>query len=111
MNISVYTDGGSRGNPGPAACAFVIKDENQKILFWKGVYLGVATNNIAEYSAVVEAFHYLNDQITNPKTQIDFYLDSELVVKQLNGVYKIRDKDILKKVLEINDLIKNLKLK
>ena len=108
MKLKIFCDGGSRGNPGPAACAVIIKDENNKIIFSKGFYLGVTTNNQAEYQAVVEALHYLNDQIQKSKIQtVNFYLDSELVVKQLNGVYKIKDKNILQKVLEI----KNLKLK
>lgn len=106
MKLNVFTDGGSRGNPGPAACAFVVKDSNNKILFWKGVYLEIATNNTAEYQGVIEALKYL---ITLENLgEVFFYLDSELVVKQLNGIYKIKDKNILQKVFEIRRLISNL---
>lgn len=90
----IFTDGGSRGNPGPAAIGFAIKDNQGKILVAKGKCIGRTTNNVAEYTAVIEALKWLsancklsNDQIAN----FNFFLDSKLVVNQLNGHYKIKD--------------------
>lgn len=93
--IIVNTDGGARGNPGPAAAAFVVVDNGQ-ILHQEGKYLGRATNNLAEYQAVNLAFDWL---VKNAKrlslTVIDFFLDSQLVVRQLTGHYKIKSQNIL----------------
>lgn len=86
----IYTDGGSRGNPGPSACAFVVKDSNQQTVYQQGKFLGVGTNNQAEYSAVLLALEYLAALSPKP-AQLNFYLDSELVVKQLSGLYRIKD--------------------
>ena len=95
--ITIYSDGGSRGNPGPAACAFVvIKDKN--ILHKEAYFLGKTTNNVAEYKGVLFALGWLkeNKNLIEEKT-VQFFLDSELVVKQLTGVYKVK-----------NNILKNL---
>lgn len=104
MKLIIHTDGGARGNPGPAAVGVVIETENGKrknengssnesIEFGKRI--GETTNNVAEYTAVIEALKVVSRQIHGiVKTeilQIDFYLDSLLVVQQLNGVFKIKD--------------------
>lgn len=93
--IEIYCDGGSRGNPGPAASAAVITLEGKELKSLSR-YLGVATNNIAEYSAIVLAYEWMlknkNDFLDY---EIRFILDSELVVRQLSGRYKIK-KDYLK---------------
>jgi ribonuclease HI len=109
--LNIYCDGGARGNPGPAASAFIVKNGNQKILFQQGFYMGTATNNQAEYQAVFEAIKYL---ISNPYyaiCDINFYLDSLLVVNQLNGVYKTKDQMLKIKNFEIKKIIENYKLK
>ncbi len=87
--LVIYTDGGARGNPGPAAIGVVIQDSQGKTIKEVGRYLGEATNNQAEYQAVIVA---LEEAKKLQADQIDFYLDSELVVKQLNRHYKIKDK-------------------
>lgn len=110
--LTVYCDGGSRGNPGPAASAFVVQDTNNEVVFQQGFFLGTATNNQAEYLAVIEALRWvstMNPEPTNQQT-INFYLDSELVVKQINGLYKIKDPNLKNKYLEIKNLIANNKL-
>lgn len=110
--LTIYCDGGSRGNPGPAASAFVVQDAGNLVIFQQGFFLGTATNNQAEYQAVVEALKWLstmNHEPTNLLT-INFYLDSELVVKQINGLYKIKDINLKNKYLEIKKLIANSKL-
>ena len=100
--IKIFTDGGSRGNPGPAASAFVVF-ENNKILTKEGKFLGNATNNIAEYSALLLAVEWLNK---NKLTEnIKFFLDSELIVKQLNKTYKIKNKNLKIIFLRINKLL------
>lgn len=91
--LKIYCDGGARGNPGPAASAFVVVNNKGEIIFKKGKYLGVATNNVAEYFGVLLALEWVfKNNITMPTTLI---LDSQLIVNQLNGIYKIRDKKLI----------------
>jgi len=90
MIYNIHTDGGSRGNPGPAAVGVVIYDEAQKIIQEFGKCIGETTNNVAEYSAVIEALTSLK-KIVGESPTIHFYLDSTLVVNQLNGIFKIKD--------------------
>lgn len=88
----IYTDGGSRGNPGPAAIGVVIKNEEGTIIKSYGETLGKATNNEAEYRAVISALEKLRAMIGKEKckkTVVDVFMDSELVVRQLTGKYKI----------------------
>lgn len=107
-HLLIYCDGGSRGNPGPAASAFVVFDSNHHLLYQRGFFLGTATNNQAEYQAVIEALKWLTSQVTNNQLTINFYLDSELVVRQLTGVYKIKDESLKNKFLEIKNLLGKL---
>jgi ribonuclease HI len=101
MKLIIYTDGGARGNPGPAAAGFVIYNENGKIIEKDGKFLGETTNNQAEYQAVILALHKAKDLGAK---EIDFFLDSELVVKQLNREYKVRDADLAPLFLKIWNL-------
>lgn len=100
----IYSDGGSRGNPGPSASAFVIMDGNEEIITSAGVYLGITTNNQAEYQAVYQALK--KAQELGIKI-IDFRLDSNLVVSQLNGVYKIKNRDLWPIYQDIKELQKD----
>ena len=102
--IVIYTDGGSRGNPGPAACAFVV-EKNSNNIFKNSKYLGNATNNFAEYSGVILALKWLNEN-GSKDTPIVFYLDSELVVKQINAVYRVKDEDLRNLFFEVLSLMK-----
>ena len=112
MSIRINTDGGARGNPGPAACAFVVTDDNVRLIHQQGFYLGIATNNQAEYQAVIEALKWLSQQTTKDQQPIaNFYLDSQLVVNQLKGLFKVKDENLKIKKFEILDLITNYKLK
>jgi len=88
MKLTTYTDGGARGNPGPAAAGIVIKDENNLILDAYGEYLGEQTNNFAEYSALISALKRAKEL---GGTEIECVLDSELVTKQMQGLYKVRE--------------------
>ncbi len=99
----IYTDGGSRGNPGKAASGFLIFDENNQIYTLGGEYLGIQTNNFAEYSALILA---LKTSIKEKLRDVECYLDSELVVKQLNGEYKVKDMNISKLFSQVDELRK-----
>lgn len=95
--IIIYTDGGSRGNPGPAAFGVVFADSNGKMLKRYGKTLGVRTNNEAEYEAVVFAMQKAKALFGGEKIKkLDFEIrmDSELVVSQLNGEYKIENEKL-----------------
>jgi len=88
--ISVHTDGGSRGNPGPAAIGIVLEIHGAKKHI--GKFLGVTTNNVAEYTAILESFIYLLKEIAmRDREEICFFLDSQLVQRQLSGIYTIKD--------------------
>src|SRR3989344_9325959 len=102
--IEVYCDGGARGNPGPAAFGFVIKEDGRLIKLGKGA-IGVATNNIAEYTALIEALTWLKDY--HQGQDLNFYLDSKLVVSQLLGLYKVKSPHIGALVLRVKELEKN----
>lgn len=96
--IKVFTDGGARGNPGPAACAFVVFDDAGNIRQKSGKYLGVATNNEAEYQGVIEALTALAD------SDLSFFLDSKLVASQLSGLWKVKEPRIRELVAKIRIL-------
>lgn len=106
FNFLIHTDGGSRGNPGPAAFGVVIEgDEVGKKEY--GECIGKATNNIAEYSAVVFALKKLKSLIGSDKAKdsaVQVHADSELLVKQLNGEYKIKEENIRNLFLDIWNL-------
>jgi len=104
--ILIHTDGGARGNPGPAAAGVVINGETVGRKEF-GEYLGEVTNNEAEYRAVILALKKLKHLIGGDKAResdIEFYIDSELLERQLNGEYKIKDKNIQELFLEIWNL-------
>jgi ribonuclease HI len=100
----MFTDGGARGNPGPAAIGVVIKSDKHKIIHKVGKYIGTTTNNNAEYAALIEGLTFLKEL---KYSQVNCYLDSELVVKQLNGLYKVKNKNIKKNWNKIKALEKN----
>jgi ribonuclease HI len=107
QNFFVYTDGGSRGNPGKAASAFLIYDEHKELVHKEGDYLGTATNNEAEYQAVILALKALKKLKIK---KVEFYLDSMLVVKQINGEWKIKEPRMQTYCLEIKRLINEMGL-
>lgn len=99
--IQAYSDGGSRNNPGHAAWGFVVFEDG-KIIHKEGGYIGIATNNIAEYTGLISALSWLEE---NKKDEvIDFYLDSNLIVSQLNGVFKVKNAAIRELVLKVRGL-------
>lgn len=98
MRLAINTDGGARGNPGPAAIGVVIKNEKGDVLFSAGKYIGETTNNQAEYQAVIFALEKAHEL---GGTDLHFNLDSELVVKQLKGEYKVKNQDLAVQFMKI----------
>lgn len=110
-SLFIYCDGGSRSNPGLAAAAFIVKDSSGSIIDKEGKFLGIATNNQAEYHAVILALIYLskNPKIITP--EINIYLDSVLVVSQINGLFKIKNSDLRNLLFKIRELESQIKSK
>lgn len=96
--LIIYCDGGSRGNPGPAGLGAVIYDEDKNKLFEISEFLGVTTNNQAEYKGVLQAIKKAKELKAK---ELTFYLDSELIVKQMNGQYRVKNRDLLPIYMEI----------
>ncbi len=97
MKVIIYTDGGSRGNPGPAGIGVIFTDEKGKVIKEYGQKIGRATNNEAEYEAVIFALQKAKLLFGNKKAktmEIEIRTDSEFLAKQLNGQYKILDSSI-----------------
>jgi ribonuclease HI len=105
--VIVNCDGGSRGNPGKSALGVVIKTSKGEIIEEIGEYLGIQTNNYAECMAVVKALEVLREK---DLFKARFYLDSELVVKQINGEYKIKSENIAHLHQRIKELSKGMEL-
>jgi ribonuclease HI len=106
MKLIIYSDGGARGNPGPAGIGAVLYGAERRVVAEVSDYLGVATNNQAEYKALIAA---LKKAASLNATEADCYLDSELVVKQLNREYRVKDKDLAPLFLEIHNLSLNFR--
>lgn len=112
-NLSIYCDGGARGNPGPAAIAFVVWQDG-KIIYRFSRKIGKTTNNVAEYQAAIAALTWLIDNpgiINSQFSIINFYLDSLLIVNQLNGIFKIKNSFLKELIIKIKNLEKELKVK
>ena len=91
MKYNIFCDGGARGNPGPAAIGVVIKDAHHQVIKTIGQTIGAATNNQAEYRAVLAALNWLKNQ---PPAETTIFLDSQLLVEQLNGNYKVKNSEL-----------------
>ena len=89
MKAKLFTDGGSRGNPGPAAYAFVLEAEDGTVLDARGEAIGVATNNVAEYAALVAG---LERAVETGVDELEVVSDSELLVKQMRGEYRVKNR-------------------
>jgi ribonuclease HI len=108
-NLTIFTDGGARGNPGPAACAFIVKDTAKDVIYSQGNFLGWATNNVAEYSGVLQALGWLlNCSYLSQLSEINFCLDSTLVVEQLKGNFKVKDVNLKKLYLDAQTKMANI---
>ncbi len=104
--IIIHSDGGARGNPGPAGIGATLKNEKGELLATVSEYIGEATNNIAEYKAIIAAMEKAK---TLGATELVCYLDSELVVKQLNKEYKVKNAGLAPLYIKIHNLSINFK--
>lgn len=89
--IKLFADGGSRGNPGPSASGYVLLSMEDEVLVERGVYLGITTNNQAEYQALRFG---LEDALKRGVREVYVYMDSLLVVNQMKGIFKVRNRDL-----------------
>jgi ribonuclease HI len=106
--LKINTDGGARGNPGPSAIGVVVRDEDNHLVTEFGQTIGIATNNQAEYQAVIAAFEWLlknREKVTSlGVVKCHYYLDSTLVVNQLNGRFRVKDSILFQKLQIIKQL-------
>jgi ribonuclease HI len=104
--IIAYTDGGARGNPGPAGIGIQIQDSEGKVLKEVSKFLGNATNNFAEYNGVLVALQTLKAMFgkSTKDMHVEIRLDSELVKKQLNAEYQIKEPGLVPYFIEIHNL-------
>jgi ribonuclease HI len=105
VKTKLFTDGGSRGNPGPAAYGFVLEAEDGTVLDARGEAIGVATNNVAEYSALIAG---LERARLLGLTEIEVVSDSELLVKQMRGEYKVKNAALRELSLEAARLAREI---
>ena len=105
MKARLFTDGGARGNPGPAAYGFVLETEDGTVLEARGRAIGVATNNVAEYSGLVAG---LRKALELHVPEIEVVSDSELLVKQMRGEYRVKNDALRALFVEASGLARNL---
>ncbi len=104
--FTIHADGGARGNPGPAGAGAVVRDETGSIVATVSEYLGVRTNNYAEYEAVIRALEDVHALAKGAlaDTAVMVKMDSELVVKQMNGIYRIKHPDMAAQAARLREL-------
>lgn len=107
MKLIIFTDGASRGNPGHASYGFTISDEKGKLIYEEGRYIGINTNNFAEYSGVLEALRYVSENLQS-LSEINFCMDSKLIAQQLSGKWKIKSQSLRELIGQIRDIEKSL---
>jgi len=94
MKLKIYTDGGARGNPGIAGYGIHIEDENKKVLFEESKFLGIKTNNEAEYMGLIGALAWIEEN--KIEAEVEIYSDSQLLVRQMKGIYKVKASNLKK---------------
>lgn len=103
--LNIFTDGGARGNPGPSAIGVYMEDGSRKKIAGFGKAIGIATNNVAEYMAVIEALDWIieNKKFLSENTRINFFLDSKLVCSQIIGLFKVKNVNLKDLLLDVRD--------
>lgn len=101
MKVKTFTDGGARGNPGPAGIGGVVFDEAGEVLGEVSEYIGETTNNVAEYQALLQTLKKAQEL---GATEIDCFLDSQLVVRQMNREYKVKDARLAEIFVQVHNL-------
>ncbi len=111
MEFTIFADGGARGNPGPAGSGAVVKDKNGKIVLKVSEFLGHATNNIAEYTGILLALEALLAHVGEDAEDVSVTvrMDSMLVVKQMNGEYKIKHPNLTPLAARVKELARQFK--
>jgi len=105
MSVQIFTDGAARGNPGPAGIGVVIRND-EKVLLEVAEYIGKATNNVAEYMALIRG---LEEAIDLNERSVEVFCDSELMVKQMNGEYRVKNDGLIPLYLQAQALKKYFK--
>jgi ribonuclease HI len=105
MTIQIFTDGAARGNPGPAGIGIVIRNEKE-VLLEVSDYIGKTTNNVAEYMALIRG---LEEAIDLGEKNVEVFCDSELMVKQINGEYRVKNEGLIPLYNQVKSLIKQFK--
>ena len=98
----IHSDGAARGNPGPAGAGFVVETPEGELVREGSVYLGERTNNQAEYDALL---HALDTVVPDRETRLEVYSDSELMVRQLNGEYKVKHQDLKDRFIRVSQYL------
>lgn len=108
--IIIYTDGGARGNPGPAGAGAVILDEKGKVLAEISDYLGKTTNNVAEYEALIRALAATKELFGAEisKMEVEIKMDSELIVRQMQGRYKVKAPELKPRFMQVKALLASI---
>jgi len=104
VKYKIFTDGASSGNPGPSGYGYIILDENDNVVKSASKFIGYSTNNIAEYLGLYNALKDVSD--LDPDF-IEIFLDSELIVKQIKGEYKVRNEKLKEIYIKIVEILKN----
>jgi ribonuclease HI len=102
--VKLFADGGSRGNPGPSASGYVLTTMEDVVVYEGGEYLGITTNNQAEYSALN---HGLQEAIERGAQHVNVFMDSLLVVNQMKGIYKIKNRELMPLFQKAHELVKH----
>lgn len=108
MEFTLYADGGARGNPGPAGSGAVVFDAAGKRIVEVADYIGIATNNVAEYEAVLRGLHALKDAYPEgyfADVELHIRMDSKLVIEQLKGAYKVKHPNLVPRFLEVKNVL------
>ena len=111
MRFTIYADGGSRGNPGPAGSGAIIRNESGETVATVSEYLGVSTNNVAEYTAVLRALEKLAAMLesTSKEADVEVRMDSMLVVRQMSGEWKIKHENMKPLAASTNEVIQRFR--
>ncbi len=106
MRFTIFADGGSRGNPGPAGSGAVVRDQEGEIVIEVSEFLGITTNNVAEYTGIVRALEQLETLLGSEakNAEVSVKMDSMLVVKQMNGEYRIKHPNLAPLARRVNEL-------
>ncbi len=108
FDFKIFTDGGSRGNPGEAAYGFVVYDKSGKLLVEHGERIGINTNNVAEYSGILSSLKWVLENGGIEKPNVDVYMDSQLAAMQLTGMWKVKNEGIRGLVYSVKDIERKL---